>query len=269
MAFQPEDFDDLVRYLDAHPDLRDQLRRRILSDEFLRLPMVVQELAEGFGKVSASMDRAEAAIDRLTAAQQRTGERLDRLEAAIVALTAAQDRTDAAVLALTAAQQRTEERVDRLAVAQERMDATLSQLVIKVDGLTGVLTESQFRERVPSYYGKVLRRPRAVPVDELELIDRAMEAGVLTEADFHELLRLDVVVRGTDRRTPGLPDTLFALEVSATIDAEDVVRAIRRAAILERAGYRAFPSVGGRSITARAMAMAEEAAAVVMLHEAR
>ncbi|MCL6648338.1 MAG: hypothetical protein K6U89_08400 [Chloroflexi bacterium] len=88
MAFSVQDFRDLLRILDEHPEWKAELRRAVLADEVLELPRIVRELAE---------------------AQRRTEERLEALTARVDALTARVEE-------LTAAQRRTEQTVQRLVI---------------------------------------------------------------------------------------------------------------------------------------------------------
>ena len=300
MAFEPSDFEDLVRFLDAHPDMRDQLRRRILSDEFLRLPLDVEALGGGMAelrlaieKLAVAEERTEARLEMLATAQERTEARIEtlataqeRTEARIETLATAQERTEARIERLAAAQERTEARIERLAAAQERTEQTLSVLTLRVDALAesqrstevsirllaqrtganqGHLLEWRFRERAPSYFGTILKRPRLVEVDDLDLVDAALDAGGLSERDVDSLRWLDAIVRGKDKREPGFPETLLALEVSVTIDTEDVTRARDRAGVLRAAGYRAFGVVGGEQITGRAEELAGRDGVLVRL----
>jgi hypothetical protein len=65
MAFAVDDFQDLVRLLDEHPEWRAQLRRLVLTDELLALPDLMRQLT--------------ARVDDLAEAQQRTDEQLRAL----------------------------------------------------------------------------------------------------------------------------------------------------------------------------------------------
>jgi prefoldin subunit 5 len=272
MAFEPSDFEDLVRFLDAHPDMRDQLRRRILSDEFLRLPLEIQSLGEG-------MAGLRSAIDQLTEAQDRTEQSIVRLDQAILRLTEAQARTEARIDKLVEAQARTEARVGELAAAQSRTEQTLidladglrqtnaklQHLTIRVDSLGGRAIEAQFRDRADAYFGHILRRSRLVKPDSLLGVEDALDSGAMTDLEYNGLRLLDAIVQGRDTREAGGPETLLALEVSLRIDNEDVIRALERAETLRKAGYRAFGAVGGDTITPRAAEMAEQQGVLVRL----
>ncbi len=138
----------------------------------------------------------------------------------------------------------------------EHMTRTADRTALK-------LLEWQFRERAPSYFGVILKRPRLVEYDDLDALDAALTNGTITERQARSISWLDAIVRGKDKREPGGPETLLALEVSLTIDAEDVIRARARAAVLTAAGYRAFGAVGGEAITERAQEMAVREGVIV------
>ena len=72
VAFSVQDFHDLVRLLEQHPEWRAELRRLTLTDELLGLPAVVQELAE-------AQRRTEQRVEELAEAQRRTEQRLEEL----------------------------------------------------------------------------------------------------------------------------------------------------------------------------------------------
>src|SRR5687767_4271129 len=54
MAFTVEDFQDLLRLLDQHPEWRDELRQRLLTAELLQLPALVRELTERVDALAAA-----------------------------------------------------------------------------------------------------------------------------------------------------------------------------------------------------------------------
>jgi multidrug efflux pump subunit AcrA (membrane-fusion protein) len=222
--------------------------------------------------VDANTSRLEAALARLAEAQARTEERLDRLEqtveklveaqarteAQVEALAEAQARTEAKVEALAEAQARTEAKVEALAEAQARTEGKLEQLieivtklVIRSDRHEGDLLELRFRNRLPSYLGRLLRKAKVI--EAADLID-AIEP-VLGAVAVDDFLRADVVATGilhAGSRDPlpagsrGTLDgslTYLVGEISFTADENDVMRAARRTACLVKAGLPAIALV--------------------------
>lgn len=237
MAFTVNDVRDLVHLLAEHPEWRAELRPLILGDEILRLPAAIEALAE-------AQRRTEARVEELAEAQRRT-------EARVEELAEAQRRTEGTLSELVQAQRSTEASMKALVEEQRRQ-------IIRLDRLDGRMTELRFRTRGPSYFGTWLARPRVIDLQDLPAFDAAEEAGTLSERDMEQLSRVDFLVRGRDKREPGRPDTVLAIEISLTIDREDVVRADTRAQILRSLGLRAFGAVGGEAITPRATESAKE-----------
>ena len=321
MAFEPKDFDALIQYLDENPDVKDQLRRRILSEDFLRLPMMVIDLQESLkevaevvvriGQVVADLAQAQSAttqivrdlvrtqaataevVRELAQSQARTEQRMDELaqaqartERRIDELAQAQARTEQRIDELAQAQARTEQRIDELAQrvheltqelavvgqmvrdlvqAQMRTELRIGELGIRTSSAEGWMLEHRYRERASSYFGIYLRYPRRIEHDELEGVDEALVAGILSQREVDNLQWIDVLVQGKDKREPHLPETLLTVEVSVTIDADDVLRAEERARILTKAGYRAIGVVGGITIGESAQSLADRAGVLVRL----
>lgn len=251
MAFTVTEFEDMLSVLEAQPEWRERLRSVLLGGEFGRLPQIVAELAQ-------AQQRTERRVAELAEAQQRTERRVEEL-------TEAQQRTERRVEELAATVANIARQLADLAESVRQTDRTVRRLGIRVDAMDGRLLEMQFRDRAPAYFGPWLRRPRVVEADDLDGVDAAIEAGAISEGDFQSLTWLDAIVRGGDKREPGRPETLLALEVSVTVDTEDVRRASARAAILRRAGYRAFGAVGGEVISEPAERLAASEGVVVRL----
>ena len=69
MAFTVEDFHDLIRLLEQHPDWNRELRRMVLSAELLSLPDLVRELGEKIAALTAAQERTEVRLSRLEGAE--------------------------------------------------------------------------------------------------------------------------------------------------------------------------------------------------------
>ena len=223
MAFTVNDLQDLIALLAAKPEWRAQLRPLILGDQFDRLPEIMQELAE------------------------------------------AQKRTETRVEELAEAQRRTETRLEELAEAQKRTEEAIARLTLRFDSFremyeddSGALYEVRFERKAPSLFGEWLRKPRAVTINDLEMIDEAEVSGSLSEPEARQLRALDLIIVGLDREAPGYPETVLAVEVSRKIEFNDLDRAATRAEILNRLGYRARPAVGGRFVSKEVEAEAKQ-----------
>jgi len=221
-AFTVREFHDFIEILEERPEWREELRRLVLTDELLKLPEMVRELVE---------------------AQRRTEERIDTLAEKLESLTA---------------------RVDALAEAQRRTEEELRKLISRVDILTkdvselkGDSLERRYRERAHAYFSQLIRRSHTLSSDEIaELVDRGIREEIITDREGDELLWTDVLVRGRDRKCG--EEVYLAVEVSWGVRVEDVERAMNRAKILSKFGFKVLPVVAGRGITPEASEMAEE-----------
>jgi hypothetical protein len=219
-----QDFDDLVRLLEEHPEWRAELRRLVFTDDVLALPQIVRELAE-------AQLRTEERLRALVERQDRAEERLTRLEVTVQGLA---DRVEA----LVQSQQRMQEAVEALVRSQQRMQDTLGSM-------KGRLLELTYHEKAGAYFGPLLRRLRVV---EPHTLEDTLEAGLMV-GEFRDVLRLDLLISGRPRHQPDVPEIWLAVEVSSVADQGDVDRAARRASLLRRAGYRAVPAVAGEQVT--------------------
>jgi len=139
--------------------------------------------------------------------------------------------------------------------------------VLKQDvaDLKGESFERRVRERAPAYLGRLIRRCRVISFEDLaDVLEDAVEAGLIKETDMEDALLLDCVAKGF-LKDGGGKEVILALEVSVKADVEDVERASRRADILSQAyGRDAIGIVIGREITDRARQMAKEGGVIII-----
>ena len=221
-----EDFQDLIRLLQARPEWRADLRRVVLTDELLALP-------EQIARLQAETDRR---FHELAEAQRRTEER-------VAALAEAQNRINEQIAALT-----------RVVYA---LTEDVRVLKIDVGDLKGDNLERRYREKAPAYFGRLVRRMRVLSAEELAgLLEDAVEQGQLTDAEKDEAILTDVVVRG--RYQGSGAEVYLVVEVSWGVGVHDVERAVQRAAVLGKLGIPALPVVAGKAVTAQAEQLAHE-----------
>jgi DNA repair exonuclease SbcCD ATPase subunit len=181
---------------------------------------------ESLDACTSRLDRLEQTVEKLAEAQVRTEARLDRLEQTVEKLAEAQVRTEARL-------DRLEQTVEKLAERMDQLTAVVEKLVIRSDRHEGTLLELKFRDRLPSYLGRYLRRAKVLqPADLLDEVEASLES-----AEVDDFLRADVLAQGTVDGEP----TYVIGEVSYTADASDIERAARRAALLRKA---TLPAVG-------------------------
>src|SRR5919109_5411748 len=176
MAFNVEDFQDLIRLLQERPEWRADLRRLVLTDELLALPELVRELVQ---------------------AQQRTDGRVGRLEESVEGLRAETERRfqDLATAQLTLTR-----RIDDLREAVHTLGDRTYTLITDIGELKGSDLERRYRERPFAYFQRLIRQAHTLSGDELNaMLDRAVTAGELTAEELEEIVWADTIVRGRRR----------------------------------------------------------------------
>lgn len=208
---------DFLELLRTDPEFYEEVRRTVLTDEILNLPALVRELAQ---VVRESAERTDRQIAQLTENMGILTARVDQLTEDVRQLTARVDQLTARVDQLT-------EDVRQLTLQVSRLAGQVGRL----SGEVGGLLEIKYRQHPYGYFGGILRRARWVAGDELEdLLESAVQMGRLTAKEIQVLRMTDVIVRGfREGRTVWL-----AVEVSGTIDRDDIQRALERAALLAR-----------------------------------
>lgn len=125
--------------------------------------------------------------------------------------------------------------------------------------------EMYFRERATAYLYPHAAPCEAVLWEDVPEIDRRLEEGLLSEADYGLLADACTLVRGNDRTTGLL--TYFAPIVRTTITVKTVQRGIEAADMLRRCGLHARPVVCGYEIHPDAALTAAPVEALVFTRE--
>lgn len=254
MAFTVEDVRDLVRLLDERPEWRAEIRRQVLSDEFLAVPEQIAELRlrterieEQIAELRLRMERVEAQIAELRL-------RMERIEEQI-----AEQRRDIQRLEEQIIEQRreTDRRFRQVEDQIAALTRTVDTLTNDVGELKGDSLERRYREKAGAYFGRLLRRAHLLTDDELnEMLDDAVERGVLSEDESDEVTWADAVVRG--RRRGDRAQVVAVAEVSWGVGVSDVERARRRADLVAKLGFTTLPVVGGKAVTREAAELARQ-----------
>jgi hypothetical protein len=256
MAFTVDDLQTLLHLLEAEPQLRTRLRGLLvidsvqtLPDRFDRLTAVVEQLAQ-------AQQRTEVRLEQLTQAQQQT-------EARLAQLAQAQQRTETRLEQLAQAQQRTETRLEQLAQAQQQTEVMIQELVqaqrhteVQVQALVVGLDRLDDWQRGEAGHREGERYERTI-IRRAPVLFQGGEGGALdqplVQQRLSELLRsLPAADLLADDEDPSLADLLWwkgdqvaVIEVSLQVDSNDIIRAARRAATLQRAGAQAMGMVIG------------------------
>lgn len=162
------------------------------------------------------------------------------------------------VAALATAQGQTEARIAELAAARARTEAQLASLTKTVPRLSdevgtlkGDVLELCYRVRGIPSIGRILRRLHVLSADEVyELLDNAVDHGLLSSEERDQLAEADLIVSGRDHKTG--TEVSVVMEVSWGVGLGDVRRAAYRAAVLAKIGTPPVPAVAGRDISHQA-----------------
>ena len=118
-----------------------------------------------------------------------------------------------------------------------------------------LILERRYRERAPLHFACLIRRGRAVESAHLvELLEDAVDRGVLSQDDMDEVGFADLNIRGQWRADSR--QVLALVEISSVVDDYAVRCAADRAALLAKLGTPVVPMVAGVSVTDQAAEMA-------------
>jgi prefoldin subunit 5 len=266
MAFSISDFNDLIQLLNSNPQLRDELRRALFTEEFVNLPQAVQELARAQQAMAEAIAALSAEVKELAEAQKRTETRIEELAEA-------QKRTETRIEELAEAQKRTETRIEELAGAlteTQRIVAELAELYKllskDVAMLKGFMLEQRYRLNPGAFFWREYRKLRVLNLTDLDRVDEAYARGVFSPKEWKALNKLDLLLLGVTGKGDERREEYLAVEISWVVDVYDVERAHQRAELLRRLGYSVRAAVGGSAILDDAKARASALGVIVALN---
>lgn len=220
----------------------------ILPDLLRRNPQIATTIEGILAQHFPRRDEFARLLDEFTGFRQETGARFDRVDQDIHEL-----KTDVGQLKTDVGQLKTD----------------VGKLKTDVGRLDGRTLQQQVRERIPVYLSRFALRLRLIGSAEVaELLEEAVEQGHISEKEMDDAKLIDAVARGR-RRTDHI-NIYLAAEISTVIDLHDLERAMRRAAVIERATrVPTIPIVIGEAIRqdARTQADALNAGWVVLPSE--
>ena len=150
------------------------------------------------------------------------------------------------------------ETVARLAAAQEAAVRRFDGLEGRFGNVDGSLLENRYLQHYREWLAPWIRDARRTSPYELD--------SDLDREDRRLLANADLLLAGTDRAGN---EHYAVVEISTTIDPDDVVRADSRAAVLRRAGRSVTAIAGGHRITAEAQAEAERTGVAIDIRRPR
>ncbi len=185
--------------------------RRFLHEDFLALPGIVARL----------------------------GDRLDTLTEHVDALTQRVDALTQQVDALA-------ERIDALTIQVSQMARQMAHMDGRLGSVEGQLYESKYVDNLASRLVFRYRKVHPIVLGNVVQIIRAVDDGRISKQEWDDLVLLDAAAYG--RPIGGGDELVVAMELSKTVDVNDVERAARRAAIIRRSGLVVEACVDGEQI---------------------
>lgn len=244
------DINDLFRILRDNPQLRDQLRSLLLSQEILELPAALtaltQEVREFIAQQQAANEEQKRTNDAIFA-------RLDRIEKDVAEAKADINELKSTVSGLVATTNRLEGRVSQLVGkdAERDIHANIHNMLRREQtGLRGVAILKSINQAFDS--------------ELADAIADAIAAGLLTRQEAEDIDKVDLITRG---RLLGSQEVIHhAIEVSVVLDEHDVQRAVDRADKVSRVTKTpTFPVVVGSAIVPAARQLAQENSAITII----
>lgn len=145
---------------------------------------------------------------------------------------------------------------DRIEQLAERMDAqtlrmdelirVTSNLAGRTGNLEGWRFEAEYRDRLASHLARRYRGVRPLVLGNMPALIKALDDGRIGEQEWDDVIRLDAAAEG--RPKGGGDEMVIVMELSRTVDINDVERVARRADIIRRAGVIVDAIVDGDQI---------------------
>ena len=238
-------FADIIRALRSHPEWLEELRKLILTEELLELPKKFDELLKRVDRIEENIKEIKQDVGVLKqdvgVLKQDVGvlkqdvdvlkQDVDTLKQDVTVL-----KQDVAVLKQDVAILKQDVAILKQDVAILKQEvAILKQDVAYLKGEFGRFKGKDFertiRERYYAYFGRLLRKTKLIPIEDLlPKLDELEESGVITEEERMSILQVDIVLRGEIKSTKKA--VVLAVEVSYSLFEDDLARAEERARIL-------------------------------------
>ncbi|RMG03522.1 MAG: hypothetical protein D6726_05470 [Nitrospirae bacterium] len=243
-------FEDIVRALRLRPDWAEEMRKLVLTEELVSLPVRFEEFRKKeFRPLKEKVDKIEKDVGEVKEDVGGLKKDMGEVKRDVEVL-----KQDVEVL---------KQDVEVLKQDVEGVKKDVETLKIDVASLKGSDFERRVREKAPAYLGKLIRRCRVVSFEDLaDRLEDAIDRGSIAEKDKDDALLIDLVAKGKLRTGK---EIMLAVEVSLKVDVEDVERASKRADIISTACD--IETIGvtiGKEYSERAKISAEELAVLTV-----
>ena len=205
----PDPAAEFLRSLDDNPEVKEEIRQRLLTQELLDLPNTVAQMAASVSEMRDVFDQRVTALE----------ERFDGFQAQ---------------------QSENTEQLNSIRQTLDRLDGKVGSLDGRVSNITGSDYERKATRRTPNLLSRYLHLGQIQvihsPLQEtapylVQVVNDAMEADTITAEQADDLDQADIIVLAKD---PDNKPTHLVAEASVTIDETDIDRAYQRARMLQR-----------------------------------
>jgi hypothetical protein len=105
------------------------------------------------------------------------------------------------------------ERVDQLAVQVGRLTLSVDHLNGKVGNLDGRMFEFEYERHLGNRLSKRFRKVRPIPLSDYDPFFNARRRSVISEEEWEDAARLDVIALARDTSVPSEPEVVIAMEL--------------------------------------------------------
>jgi chromosome segregation ATPase len=231
-------FADIIRALKEHPEWLEELRKIILTTELIELPKKFEEMLVRMEKFEKKVDKIERDVEILK--QDVTVLKQDvavlKQDVAVLKQDVAVLKQDVEILKQDVAVLKQDVAILKLDVAVLKQDVgLLKQDVSYLKGEFGRFKGKEFertiRERYYAYFGRILRKSKLILFEEIiPFLETAEEEKIITEDQKVSALQLDLLIKGEIKTVK--KEVYLAIEVSYSLQEDDIERAVERAGIL-------------------------------------
>ena len=217
-------FADIIRALREHPEWLEELRKIILTTELIELPKKFEEMLVRMEKLEKKVDKIEKDVEILKQDVAILKQDVEILKQDVAVL-----KQDVAVLKQDVAILKQDVEILKQDVGLLKQD--VSYLKGEFGRFKGKEFERTIRERYYAYFGRLLRKSKLIPFEEIiPFLETAEEEKIITEDQKVSALQLDLLIKGEIKKVK--KEVYLAIEVSYSLQEDDIERAIERAGIL-------------------------------------
>ena len=236
--------EDIIRILREQPEIREAVRREILTEELLDLPRQFAEMAAILRDVLATLERHTEAIAELRGDVSVLKTDMSEVKADVAELKTDMSEVKADVAELKTDMSEVKADVSELKTDMSEVKEGIAELRSSVAELRGFNTERAAKERYRLIAFEMGLEARRL-LDLVDLSQLAMhEAASEFSPDALESFRNCDLVIAAESPTEG--ECYIAVQVSRTVDHTDINRAVTHSEMLTRfTGRPAYPVVAG------------------------